>query len=247
MTPNNDPNLKITEEKAPGGGTAYRYEHPAMGKVRVSRWSGNTKDRLFMSNVENHAGIAIEIDAAVLVRDGASEWVHGGKRIITIELSPAQWADLLTNMNSEGTPCTIRWDKSQKEPNIPKLPVLGTVMKHVETQFEQAIADLELLDPTEMVAVREALEKLPAKHRTVVTEAFNNLVGRIKSKIPYVRSRWEEAAVKTLEQLKQEALAFAAGVFMRNGIDAANAPRLGDETFDRPTKTLGTHTDEAPK
>ena len=239
----NDPNLKITEEKAPGGGTSYRFEHPAMGKVRVSRWSGSTKDRLFMSNVENHAGIAIEIDAACLVRDGASEWVHGGKRIITIELSPAQWADLLTNMNSEGTPCTIRWDRSQETPNVPKLPVLGTVMKHVETQFEQAIADLELLDPTEMVAVREALEKLPGKHRTVVTEAFNNLVSRVKSKVPYIRERWEEAAVKTVEQLKQEVTSYIAGVAQRSGIDTLNVPRLGD-ALDRKTLDMK---DEAPK
>ena len=240
----NDPNLKITEEKH-AGSPALRLEHPAMGKVRVARFSGNVKNRLFMSNVENFAGISIEIDEACLVREGASEWVHSGKRIVTIELSPAQWADLLTNLNGEGTPCTIRWDRSRETPNIPPLPMLGTVMQHVETQFEQAINDLELLDPAAMAGVREALEKLPGKHRTVVTEAFNNLVSRVKSKIPYIRDRWEEAAVKTVEQLKQEATAFIAGVAQRNGIDAMNMPRLG-ETLDRAPKTLDMK-DEAPK
>ena len=240
-----DPNLKITEETAPGGGTSLRLEHPAMGKVRVSRFSGSTKDRLFMSNVENHAGIAIEVEQAHLIRDGASEWVFGGKPILTIELSPAQWADLLSNMNAEGTPCTICWDRSQATPNVPKLPILGTVMQHVESEFEQAIADLELLDPEDMLKVREALEKVPAKHRTAITEAFNNLVSRVKSQIPYVRGCWEEAAVKTLEQLKQEATAFIAGVAQRSGIDTMNMPRLGD-AMDRPIKTLGTK-DEAPK
>ena len=118
-------------------------------------------------------------------------------------------------------------------------------MQHVETQFEQAINDLELLDPTEMAGVHEALEKLPGKHRTVITEAFNNVVSRVKSKIPYIRERWEESAVKTLEQLKQEATAFIAGVAQRSGIDAMNMPRLG-ETLDRAPKTLDMK-DEASK
>lgn len=230
-----DPTLIITEETGPMEG--YRVKHPSFGHIVLHRWSGNTKNTLFQTNVETFSGVSLEIKTAELIRTGSSEYVHGKDIIVRIDLSPAQFADLLTNMNAEGTPCTIRANAAATPVCPGPVPELETAPKRIEADFEQAIQDLEFIDAKTGLQIREAIAKLPAKHQTAITEAIQSISSAVKSHIPYLRRRWEESLQKQLSQAKLEFASWTQGVVQKLGISkmaAEQAPRLG-HSFD----TLG--------
>jgi hypothetical protein len=224
-----DPNLIITEQGAPMGG--YRMKHPTFGKITLSRWSGSSKDHLFMSNVETYSGISIEISLAELVHTNGSDHIFGNDPIIRVDLSPAQFADLLTNMNAEGTPCTIRANRAATPVCPGSVPEMETAPKKIEAEFDQAISDLEFIDEKTGLQIREAISKLPAKHQTAITEAIQNITSAVKSQLPYIRRRWEDSLQKQLIQAKQEIAAYTDGMLKRAGITgvlAERAPQLQD-------------------
>lgn len=236
----NDPHLKITPENGPMEG--YRMEHPCFGHVQFNRWSGNTKDRLFMSNVESYSGMSIEINHAELVRHLGDDHIFTKSHIIRIDLTPAQFADLLTNMNSGGTPCTIRYNAAEPVElrSVPPMPQLETAMNKVEAEFDQALQDLEFIDQETALSIRESISKLPAKHQTAVVEAINGISAKVKSHLVFIRKQWEASAQKTVTQLKHEVSNYTLHMLKSAGVQAINdarVPTLPDDFGQR--QTLG--------
>jgi hypothetical protein len=226
-----DPELIITDTS---------IKHPSFGQIRISRWTGNTKEHLFNTNVETGAGIAIELHEAEILRRDTHEHVFGGKILFKVDLSPAQFAELLTNMNTEGAACTIRYNAAYPGFQVPRPPLLETAMAKVESEFNQAMLDLEVIDEEVGLRLRTALEKLPAKHRATVTEAVNLLTDRVKSQIPYIREKFEEATAKTVTQAKQEIDAYAQTIVQAMGIESL---RNGVPSLNFEQKTLGAPSD----
>ena len=214
-----DPNLIIT----PTG-----IKHPSFGQIRINRWTGSTKEHLFHTNVETGTGVSIELHEAEILRRDTHEHIYGGKILFRVDLSPAQFAELLTNMNTEGSACTIRYNAAYPGFQVPPPPALDTAMTKIENEFNQAMLDLEVIDEEVGLRIRTALEKLPAKHRATVTEAFTLITDRVKSQIPYIREKFEEATAKTVTQAKQEIDAYAQTIVQALGIESLrnNAPSL---------------------
>lgn len=83
--------------------------HPCYGKVRVSKFQGQSN--FFGSNVTHDGGITISISTASIERSLSTNWIHADKNLIEVKLSPLQFAELITSsMNTEGVPCTIKSD-----------------------------------------------------------------------------------------------------------------------------------------
>lgn len=233
-----DPNL-IIEETRPG---ERRIKHPSFGQIRISRWTGNAKEHLFQTNVETFAGISIELHEAELIQRDSHDHVYGGGKILfRVDMSPAQFADLLTNMNTEGASCTIRYSASYPGFQVPRPPAMETAMSRVESEFNQAMLDLEVIDEEVGMQLRKALEKLPAKHRATITEAVNILSNRVKSQIPYIREKFEEATAKHVTQAKMEIDAYVKTMVEALGVEKLReaAPTLN---FTRTPPTLGSDT-----
>ena len=89
----------------------YKQE-PYMGMIGATRWQ-STGSNLFASPLKNHNGIRITIKTGRVCTDLGRDWYSGDKTIVEVDLSPAQWAELLTNMNvGDGVPCTIGYRES---------------------------------------------------------------------------------------------------------------------------------------
>ena len=81
------------------------------GMIGAYRCQGNSTD-FFQSDIPCNNHICIRIKTAQLHRDLNRDWVMGDKLLVSVKLTPMQWAEMLTNMNSgDGVPCTIEYTK----------------------------------------------------------------------------------------------------------------------------------------
>ena len=86
-------------------------KHPSYGTVGLSRITSSGGNKLFGSHLEHHHDtMLLRIHSAALMHDLGCDWVHADMNpLIEVELSPAQFASMLTTTNvGNGVPCTIR-------------------------------------------------------------------------------------------------------------------------------------------
>jgi len=101
--------------------TEQKILHPSFGMISISRGSSSESMNLFGSSIRQRSFIQIEIHKASLRRNLHNDFIFPeGIPIISIYLSPSQFADAITSLNTEGTPCTIDFMDGHKIPE-PKL------------------------------------------------------------------------------------------------------------------------------
>lgn len=88
------------------------YTHPSFGMVSISRVS-TTGKKLLGSSLKHENFISLKINKAEMVnRELHSTEFFSKNKIIEINLTSAQFAELITTLNyGSGTPCTITYDK----------------------------------------------------------------------------------------------------------------------------------------
>ena len=79
-----------------------------MGMISWHRTSCGSPQDLFGTEVKTDHPITVRICHAEETRDLCRDWFFPRKEIIEVDLSPIQWAELLTSGNTNGVPCTIR-------------------------------------------------------------------------------------------------------------------------------------------
>jgi hypothetical protein len=223
--------VQIKESVSAGGTEQKEFRHPSFGQISVCRWHGATKSRLFESNVDTATGISIEIKHAELKRDLSNNWVYGYDTICEIKLSPAQWAELLVNMNTVGVPCTLDhyWDRTGFV--YPVYPEdFDNEMARIEKEFKAAIKELEVYDANDVDAIKEIAAKLPKKDQDKLRAVLDRVNSRLKDHIPFIRDMAEESVQRTVTQAKSEVSNFITLSMNQAGLAhlISQAPTLPD-------------------
>lgn len=146
--------------------------HPAFGKAVVSRRSSNGAT-LFNSDLVHHEVITLTISEASRKRELNTDWIHGGKQLIKIQMSTAQWGALLTSMNhGDGVPVTLTSLPGQPlVPGLPHAPRLQTSLEEIKNSVSNLVADLR-------TSVKDLEETIEAKKGI---RAVRQSLGKIKS------------------------------------------------------------------
>lgn len=97
-------------------------KHPAYGQIHVNRVSGQRE--LFQVDYPQEHWVELTISSASLNRSGGHDRVHADHELTRVAMSSVQWAQLLTSMNSMGSPCTLSryTDPFTGDFMTPKLP-----------------------------------------------------------------------------------------------------------------------------
>jgi len=106
--------------------------HPSYGTVMFTRTHcGGGREKLFGSAITNHfTTVKLTIREAELRHKYHEDRIWGDRKIIEVELSAAQFVELLTTMNvGTGTPCTIRFRQDVGKIEIPSPPARGRGLK----------------------------------------------------------------------------------------------------------------------
>jgi hypothetical protein len=182
--------------------------HPSFGVINVSRGVCSSKMNLFGSSIQQRSYIQLSISKAVLARHTNRDWIRSeGVPIVSIYLSPSQFADAITSLNQgEGTPCTITF----VEGHGVQEPTLESKRVQFDADFEDIMK--EVTDPaSEFYSKIEYILSKPniGKHdKELILKQIDALKMQIESSVPFMKKQWTEQLDKTVVEAKNEISAF---------------------------------------
>jgi hypothetical protein len=234
-----DDGLRITTSIGPGGDEEEVHEHPSFGMIQVNRFTvggfgrnaGTGGVRFFGSSIENHlSGIRISISHAERHHSLSRDWYYNkGDSVIVVDLSPAQFAELITSLNAgSGVPCTIQRFNGERVPDLPRDIVLekDKVRKDFAKKCEKATQEIRRAK----ASVEAILEKksITQADRKEIVAAFNKTIQEVSRNMPFVLTQFEEAAEKVVTAAQAEIEATVNNHVTREGLKAV-LERMGGE------------------
>lgn len=208
-----------------------REEHPSYGMVRFSRCQGNP-GRLFGSSLRTHESyVTLSVGSGERIHSSGYDRYFGSMRgeFIEVDLSAAQFAELLTTMNvGAGVPCTIRRFNGKKIENPPETQV---EVEKIRTAFKRDMKNLASRCKSDVKAVQEILDKknLTKADREEILNKVNRIMMNVESDTPFMLSQFEEATEKVVQHAKAEVDAFATANVLAEGIRSI-AEQLNSKT-----------------
>lgn len=182
------------------------YKDKSYGLISVSRVrSSGTK--LFGSNIEHNSFIKLKISNASLERKLNTDRYYDEENITSIYLSTNQWADMLTNMNSNGVPCTIRFTREH-----------GTIeFKEMESTIDYSYNDAQAkIENSQYIQLMDDItndienSKLGKKSKEEILRKLHNIKTIQQRNAKYYLKSFTENASKviiearaTIEQARQ--------------------------------------------
>jgi hypothetical protein len=182
---------------------AKYIQHPSFGTVSISRGTCSESMNLFGSSLKQRSFIELKISHAELMRDLNRDVVFGRNTIISVYMSPSQFADMVTSLNiGEGVPCTINYMSGNKIPE----PILENKRVQFDNEFAELIADV-MSDTNENVEnIKQILNKnsLGKHDRENILKEIGFLRRKIEGHIPFVKKQFTEQMDTTVIEAKNE-------------------------------------------
>jgi len=213
-----------TYRRYTGKGPHRTYEtHPAYGTAVFHRMTGHP-GKLFGSNIEeHHSFIGLTICQGERMHDLGRDWIHGGKELVEVWFSPAQFAELLTTMNvGSGVPCTIKHlGVANRMPEIPEDE--KSEPQRVVDDFKAKVDEIASVMDEKIAVLTKMLEEKPSINkgdRAEIKQLLEYVQREVHANFPFQVQSFNEAVEKTTVQAKAEIDALVTGVVQAAGIEA---------------------------
>lgn len=187
-----------------------------MGMVSWHRNMGTPKT-LFGTEIQSNP-ITLTIKRATECRELSRNWYHSDKQLVEIEMSPIQWAEFLTNGNTDGVPCTIvRVEgKQMSEPKVSE--IAKQYNQEVEESFDRfdnsfkEIADIikSTLNENKSMGKRQMEE---------ILHMIDNARHKVVADAKYVKSSFKEDMEEMVTKAKAEFNAYVENRIYEIGVD----------------------------
>lgn len=229
----------VVEKESPGGHKATHETHPSYGMIRVGRKHGGG-GKLFGSPILCDATITLEISRGRVVRDLARDWYHADDELIEVDMSPAQFAELITNLNvGSGFPCTLRRVAGETQPDCPQ----KHERERIEKEFKDTMRDLAAKHREKVAAVRAMVDDKNKKaltnaDRDAIRAALDLCTRFVTDHGPFIQSQFNESMDNTVNAAKAEFTAAAMTIAHAMGVEQL-AARLADHDFGPPALEAG--------
>jgi hypothetical protein len=161
------------------------------------------------------------------------DWYLERGRLIEIEMTPLQFADLMTNFNmGSGVPCTIRQVGGERIPDIPSEDM--TEISRIREGFSREMKDM-FSDEMIRAARKEMKEILSKKSllkadRKRIEALSEKLFSKIENSLPFAMDRYVDASAKVEAEVKKEVAAFTSQVIKNAGMKAISNMDAGEHT-----------------
>lgn len=210
-------------------------EHESYGMITLSRGQGHPK-ALFGSSIEHPTTITLCINTAEHTRSLNNDRYYGKKNIIEVELSQAQFAEMITNINTEGTPCTIRKVMGARMEN----PEFKSKVSQFQNEFKNKMHNLSedinsvIEDAVEILENKKTVNKGDREH---ILSAIKQLTMQLKSNMPFINEQFTEQMEGVVVEAKASIEAFMQEKIRQAGITgvegmSADQLFLGDKKED---------------
>ena len=198
---------------------AYRETHPSYGMIRAGRVSGGHSN-LYGSSVSHQHFITIEISHGARDRHLSTDWYTTGESIVRVDLSANQFAEMLTNMNSSGVPCTLSYIDRKPMPACPERHIRQEVQDEFETQMRGLCEDALIAEQkmAELVKPGRSIKKSDIHD---LQRSFAGAVASLRSSVPFAQECFNEACDKAATEAKAEVDAAFTHLIAKLGMESA--------------------------
>ncbi len=207
-------NPTITEETRRGSSNpCQRIDHSAFAQIQASRINGHKV--LYGSDFNSHNYIALRIHKSEMVRDLSHDWHHEREQYIEVAMSEAQWATLVSSLNSTSVPCTLTYLRGATVDQLPeptnRVNQFGSELsKHLGNAVEQL---------SEAMKAISTLGLSKVKTETLIS-MLSKAQADIKGNAHFVEKSFSEHMENQVEKAKCGANAYLYHVIQRAGLDA---------------------------
>lgn len=192
--------------------------HPAFAKVMASRVTSSPGAILFDSEVRHQHYVVLRISGATRRRRLNSDSIFEDRQMIEVGMSEAQWAQLVSSLNSGGTPATLLW--TQADGDIPGLPYAP--------RMEKSIAEVREAAARQYEKVQAALAAVEAKPTKANIRDLRLAMENAASDVTFAATSLNEHVENTVTRAKADIEAAVAQAAARRGL----APEeIGDYSF----------------
>jgi hypothetical protein len=194
--------------------------HPSFGVINISRGVCSKKMNLFGSSIQQRTFMRIDISKAVLVRNLSRDLIMSDHSvpIISIYLSPSQFADAITSLNQgEGTPCTINFIDGHEI----KEPILESKRVQFDTEFEDKMKEVmsstnEFYTKIEIILAKPSIGK---HDKELIMKQLDQLKMQVESNVPFIKRQFTEQMDETVVEAKNEITAFIEDKIKKLGLE----------------------------
>ena len=193
--------------------------HESYGKISIHRIQNGNAKRLFGSDVKHHNTIQIEIKQCSVDRHLNEEWYYGENILAEIELSPVQFAEAITNMNTEGVPCTIRYINGK---NIDNPPEILNKKEIFRKEFKEDLDKISNNLQESINAIQESISSKKPLNKSQKELVLNNLYKLqqdLNSNMPYMAEKFDEQMDKSISHGKAEIEAYVQNKITSLGLE----------------------------
>jgi hypothetical protein len=198
-----------------------RYDHPAFGCISITRSHGGN-GRLFMSDVDHHHLICLEVATANMSRGLNHDKHFQGKTIVRLAMTPLQFAELVGNMSQgSGTPCTLEWVKGDGMlPPIHGESSTRRFSKEAKAEFLKLAKQIDEVVTDTRKALVEA--KLSKPKQDAILAPLILIQRTLSSNLPFMQDMFSESLEKIVSEAKSIVESYAA----ERGLEANAVPML---------------------
>lgn len=219
-----DEPVQKTEGDMPCNDGSFRYSHPSYGMISVSRSSSNTKEPLFGSEVATDSVISIKLSQACVEQSVGRNWYFDKQVIAEAKMTSHQYAELISNPNTQGTPCTIHY---RSDLGRIKYRAMDTQVEYVESKIERQSSKLKKDVTEKMSDISELLNRKGAMKVSEKQELLGKIVSltrQITSDLPFYETCMKENIEKMKSQAQIEIDSMVAHAITKAGIEVLNNP-----------------------
>lgn len=178
------------------------YTHESYGCLDIYRSSGG-QTTLFGSDLTHKNTIRMQISLSELTRGLNTDWYHPYDRLIEIEMSPVQFSEAITNMNTNGVPCTIKYYNGKHMEACPYRDK-NEIFKE---EFNDTLNDI---NHTSKKLIKEVAKKFNEKKsftkadKEEIMGMLNTLYQDLSGNMSYIQECCQEQVNKTVVEAKGE-------------------------------------------
>ena len=191
--------------------------HPAYAMIGAHRVNGSA--HLVGSEFKHNNFISLKIKNATKFRSLSRDWWFGRKEYIEVYLSEAQWATMISSLNtSDGVPCTLSYFNGEGIPGIPA-PVTKTEQFKCEAEetIKKSLEDLDLL--------QQEISKLNTSKKTMtdLLTRINTIKRGISGSVNYVGDSFGKYMETVTQHAKIEVEAYTLSRLVSIGLDSVKS------------------------
>jgi len=210
--------IPVTVETRPNDALGNTVEtHPSFGQVVIGRRTSNIVNTLYGSLTGTSNIIYLEISTSEKISDNYDERYFCRDRIIEVEMTPAQFSEMITSINNgSGTPVTIS-SLMGRHIARPEIDLIGT---RIEQQVSITFKNYKTKISATFKRMEELLNQKSLKQSEIkeLKILYSQLLQDINSNLPFLMSVINENVDKSVSQAKIEIDAFRTSIINQLGI-----------------------------